>query len=146
MSDLARLRELIAQRQARRSDPAPIAVPPAWQADPPQLVSGRASVDEDPRPDLPGSELWSELLRLASGDADDPAGTFGRLKACRACGGLLEWRGISWKLSPTIDPAEQLSIWADGAAWEADAERWLRPRSREIIALLAKLPDGESEA
>ncbi len=146
MGDLARLRELIAQRQARRSDPAPIAVPPAWSADPPQLLSGRARVEEEPRPDLPGSELWSALLRLASGDADDTGGVFGRLLACRACGGRLERRDGRWMLAPVLDAQEQLSIWADRAAWEADAERWLKPRSREIVALLRKLPPSEGEA
>jgi hypothetical protein len=119
----------------------------AWSADPPQLFrSRRARVDEDPRPDLPGSELWARLLQLAAGDARDPAGTYGRLLGARACGAVLERRGDRWRLAPTLDPREQDSVWADRAAWEADAERWLRPRAQEVTRLLRQLPPPEGEA
>ncbi len=116
-----------------------------WATDPPSL-RWPMRPGEDPRPDLPGSALWGQLLRLAAGDADDPTGTYGRLKACRACGGVLEWRGDRWRLAPTIDPSEQMSVWADGAAWDRDAERWLRPHSRQILELLRQLPPPEEVA
>jgi hypothetical protein len=77
---------------------------------------------------------------LASSDATDPYGVYGRLLAARACGAILEWRGNRWKLAPTVDPTERLSVWQDQAAWDRDAERWLRPRSREIAALRRQLP------
>lgn len=129
------LAALLAQRQER-----------TWQADP-SAMPWPSAVGEDPRPDLEGSELWARLLLAASGDASDPHGTYGRLLACRACGGRLEWRGGRWRLAPTIDATERVSVWADRAAWEADAERWLRPRAREITRLLAQLPppDGVPE-
>ncbi len=110
-----------------------------WTADPPAMPWG-SQVGEDPRPDLPGSALWARLLQLASGDAADPYGVYGRLLGARACGAVLERRGRSWKLTPTVDPSERLSVWADQAAWDADAERWLRPRAAEITALLRHLP------
>ncbi len=137
---LAKLRlhrdELLALLQTQRT----------WSADPPAMP-WHTRPGQDPRPDLPGSALWSQLLLLASGDADDPHGTYGRLLGARACGGLLERRGSSWKLSPTIDPTEQLSVWADRAAWEADAERWLKPRAQEVTRLLRQLPGpAEGEA
>ncbi len=113
--------------------------PSVWQADPSDLA-WPSQVGEDPRPDLPDSEVWTALLQLASGDADDPGGTYGRLLGARACGALLQPRGRRWKLAPTIDPSERLSVWADRSDWERDAERWLRPKSREIVALLGLLP------
>ncbi|MDA8330731.1 MAG: hypothetical protein M0027_05905 [Candidatus Dormibacteraeota bacterium] len=148
MGDLARLRELIAQRQAHRSDPEPTAVPPAWQADPPEVAATwPRPLAEDPRPDLEGSALWSRLLLLASGDADDPRGVYGRLLGARACGGRLERRADRWRLAPTIDPTERLSVWATEADWQADAERWLRPHAQEIVVLLRQLPGpAEGEA
>lgn len=145
MSDLARLRELMAQREARRPDPAHVEV--AWSADP-AAMPWHTPPGEDPRPDLPDSDLWARLLLLASGDASDPHSTYGRLLGARACGAVLERRGKGWKLAPTLDPSERLSVWADEPAWQADAERWLRPRAAEITALLAQLPPptGEHEA
>ena len=111
----------------------------AWQADPTSMP-WHTRPGEDPRPDLPGSDLWSRLLLLAAGDADDPGGVSGRLLACRACGGVLEARGRRWRLAPTVDPSERLSVWADRQAWDRDAEKWLRPRAQEIAALLGQLP------
>ena len=110
----------------------------AWTADPSALRWN--PLGEDPRPDLEGSELWARLLQLASGDAADPYGVYGRLLGARACGAVLERRGKGWRLVPTVDPSERLSVWADQAAWDADAERWLRPRAAEITALLRHLP------
>lgn len=119
----------------------------AWSADPPAMA-WHTRPGQDPRPDLPRSDLWSRMLLLAAGDAGEPGGVYGRLLACRACGGLLERRGDRWRLAPTIDPTERLSVWADRQAWDRDAQRWLRPRAREIAALLRQLrplvetPDG----
>ena len=133
---LAHKRELLAllEGQAR-----------TWTADPPAMP-WHTRPGEDPRPDLPGTELWAHLLQLAAGDANDPAGTYGRLLGARACGGRLERRSGRWKLAPTIDPRERLSTWQDRESWDRDAARWLKPRSREIVALLAKLPLPEGEA
>ena len=127
------------QQAAVRRELVQLLLQQVWATDPPSLP-WQMSPGEDPRPDLPGSALWGQLLRLAAGDADDPAGTYGRLKAARACGVLLERRGNGWKLSPTIDPTERLSVWADRDAWDRDAERWLRPHSRRILKLLRQLP------
>lgn len=113
-----------------------------WQADPPDVL-WPSQVGADPRPDLPGGELWTALLQLAAGDADDPQGCYGRLLGARACGAVLERRAGRWRLAPTIDPSERLSVWATRADWDADAERWLRPRAREITVLLARLPQDE---
>ena len=126
----AELVELV-ERQAR-----------TWQADPSDLA-WPSQVGEDPRPDLSGTELWARLLQLASGDADAPQGIYGRLLGARACGAILERRNGRWKLAPTIDPSERLSTWQDRESWDADAERWLKPRSREIVALLGQLPQDE---
>ena len=116
-----------------------------WSASPPELVPWNTRPGQDPRPDLPGSDLWSDLLRLAAGDADDPAGTYGRLKAARACGAVLQWHGDRWRLAPTIDPHEQDSVWSTEADWQADARKWLRPRAQEIVALLRQLrPPGQT--
>ena len=117
-----------------------------WQDPPEAVATWPRPLGEDPRPDLPGSELWGRLLRLAGGDAHDPGGVYGRLLGARACGGLLQWRGKGWQLAPTLDPTEWRSTWADEAAWQADAERWLRPRAQEITALLAQLPPPEGAA
>jgi hypothetical protein len=110
-----------------------------WQADP-SALAWPSNVGEDPRPDLAGSELWTALLQLASGDADDPQGTYGRLKAARACGAVLELRAGRWKLAPTIDPTERLSTWQDRETWDRDAATWLKPKSGEIVDLLRRLP------
>ena len=116
-----------------------------WQADP-SAMPCHTSPGEDPRPDLPGTELWAGLLQLAAGDAADPRGVYGRLLGARACGAVLEWRTGRWKLAPTMDPAERVSTWATPADWERDAERWLRPKSREIVALLGQLPPRDEGA
>ena len=116
-----------------------------WTQDPARMP-WHTRPGEDPRPDLDGSERWQALLLLASGDASDPHGTYGRLLAARACGAVLERRGSSWKLSPTVDPTEQLSVWATEADWQADARKWLRPRAQEIAALLRQLPPPEEAA
>ena len=111
-----------------------------WSADP-SAMSWPRRVDEDPRPDLPGSDLWARLLLLAAGaGADDPHGVYGRVLGARACGAVLEWRGRGWRLRPTVDPTERESTWATEADWKSDAERWLRPSAREITRLLAQLP------
>ncbi|MDA8394215.1 MAG: hypothetical protein M0T72_03065 [Candidatus Dormibacteraeota bacterium] len=135
MSDLARLRELMAQR-GRES---------TWTADPP-AVSWHTPPGEDPRTDLPGSDLWARLLLLAAGDADDSSGVYGRLLGARACGAVLQWRAGRWRLAPTLDASERLSVWADREAWDADARRWLKPRAQELVALLAQLPAPDAEA
>lgn len=128
------LAALLAERQER-----------AWVADPPAMP-WHTRPGEDPRPDLEAdSGLWSELLQLAAGDADDPAGTFGRLLGCRACGGRLERRSGRWRLAPVLDPGERLSVWDSREAWDRDAAKWLKPRSREIVRLLRQLP-GPDEA
>lgn len=118
-----------------------------WQDDASDLIWPSVT-GEDPRPDLPGTELWAHLLQLAAGDANDPAGTYGRLLGCRSCGGILERRNGGWRLAPFLDPSERLSVWADRSDWDADAGRWLRPKSAEIVALLRRLPppDGGSPA
>jgi len=115
-----------------------------WRAGPPGAL-WPSRVGQDPRPDLPGGELWTSLLQLASGDADDPHGVYGRLLGARACGAVLERRGGRWRLAPVLDPTERLSVWATKADWDADAERWLRPKSREIVALLGRLPQDEGK-
>jgi hypothetical protein len=122
--------ELVAQVPAR-SEP--------WQADPPAMP-WHTQPGEDPRPDLPDSALWTRLLQLASGDADDPHGVYGRLLGARACGAVLERRGGRWRLAPTIDPTERLSVWQTRSDWDRDVETWLKPKSRELAALLAQLP------
>jgi hypothetical protein len=115
-----------------------------WRADPPDVL-WPSQVGQDPRPDLPGSALWARLLGLAAGDADDPQGTYGRLLGARACGAVLERRGGRWRLAPVLDPTERVSVWATKADWDADAERWLRPRAREIVSLLGQLPKDEGK-
>ncbi|NNM97845.1 MAG: hypothetical protein HKL89_09625 [Candidatus Dormibacteraeota bacterium] len=113
-----------------------------WQADPPDVL-WPSQVGEDPRPDLPGSSLWAALLQLAAGDADDPQGCYGRLLGARACGAVLERRTGRWRLAPVLDPSERVSVWATRADWDADAATWLKPRSREIVLMLSRLPQGE---
>lgn len=98
---------------------------------------------EDPRPDLPGTELWALLLQFASDDACDPQGVYGRLLGARACGAVLERSKGRWTLAPTIDPRERLSVWADRESWDRDAESWLTPTSRAIVTLLGRLPVPE---
>lgn len=110
-----------------------------WQAGAPGRTYG-LPVGVDPRPDLLGSDLWASLLRLAGGDAADFGGVYGRLHGARCCGAVLESRSGRWKLAPTIDLSERLSVWASRESWDADAERWLKPRSREIVELLRQLP------
>ncbi|MHB1523020.1 MAG: hypothetical protein ACYCS9_05835 [Candidatus Dormibacteria bacterium] len=134
MTDLERLRALKAKLAAAPGE--------SWVTTPDRMP-WHLRPGQDPRPDLPGSELWSRLLLLASGDADDPSGLYGRLLAARACGAVLEQRGNRWKLAPTIDPTEQVSVWQDQAAWDADAAKWLRPRSRGITRRLLAL--GEEQ-
>ena len=130
---VARKLELAAlvERQAR-----------TWQADP-AAMPWHTRPGEDTRPDLPGTDLWAALLQLAAGDADDPRGVYGRLLGARACGAVLQRRGSRWVLAPTIDPTERLSTWQARSDWDRDAERWLRPRAREIMVLLAQLPQDE---
>ena len=140
MTDLERLRALKADlAKANRRPEELTRQAGVWQADPSDLA-WPSPVGEDPRADLPGGELWTALFRLAAGDADDPGGTYGRLLGARACGALLERRAGRWKLAPTIDPTERLSVWADRESWDRDAESWLKPRSREILLMLAQLP------
>jgi hypothetical protein len=123
---------LLAELKAHRDEvvellargPAP---PTPWQADP-SALSWSSQVGEDPRPDLPGSELWTRLLQLAPGDADDPHGVYGRLLGARACGAVLQLAAGRWKLAPTIDPGERLSTWHDRESWEVDFDRWLKPK------------------
>lgn len=134
---VARKRDLAAllERQAR-----------TWQDDASDLIWPSVT-GEDPRPDLPGTELWAHLLEAAGGDADDPQSVYGRLLGARACGAVLERRNGRWKLAPTVDPTERRSTWQDRESWDRDAERWLKPRSREIVTLLRQLdaPDGAAE-
>ena len=113
-----------------------------WQADP-SAMPWHTRPGEDPRPDLPGTDLWAGLLQLSAGDADDPGGVYGRLLGARACGAVLARRGNRWVLAPTVDPTERLSTWQARSDWDRDAERWLRPRAREIMVLLAQLPQDE---
>lgn len=113
----------------------------SWRADP-SAMTWPSSVGEDPRPDLAGSALWTRLLHLPL-DADDPHGVYGRLLGARACGAVLEWRNTCWKLAPTFDATERMSIWATRADWERDAAIWLKPKSQEIVALLRLLPVPE---
>lgn len=130
---LAHKPELLAilERQAR-----------TWQADPPAMP-WHTRPGEDPRPDLPGTELWACLLHVASGDASDPQGVYGRLLGARACGAVLEARAGRWKLAPTLDPTERVSVWATRADWDRDAATWLQPKCREIVTLLGRLPIPE---
>ncbi len=141
------MRPEIAALKTELAELISLAPSPAWQADPSRMPWPRP-LGDDPRPDLKGSDLWSDLLLLASGDADDPRGVYGRLLGARACGAVLEWRAGRWRLAPTIDLTERLSVWANRADWEADAEKWLKPRAAEIVALLRQLPapDGEAKA
>ncbi len=135
---------LLAELKAHRDELVELVARQAgvWQADP-SALAWPSPVGEDPRPDLPGTELWTALLQLAQGDASDPQGTYGRVLGARACGAVLQRRGSRWVLAPTIDPTERLSVWQDRESWERDAERWLRPRAREITVLLAQLPQDE---
>lgn len=125
--------ELAELMQRRRSVPEP------WRADPSRL-SWPSPLGQDPRPDLPGSGHWHLLLLLAARDADDPQGTYGRLLAARACGAVLVARGGRWKIEPTVDPDERLSVWQDRESWDRDAATWLGPRTKEITSLLRRLP------
>jgi hypothetical protein len=136
MSDLERLRALEAELLAAEPD-AP--VPESWRADP-ASVRWLSPLGEDPRPDLPGGDTWTRLLQLASGDADDPQGTYGRLLAARACGALLEVRRGHWTIRPTLDPTERLSVWATVEDFNRDVATRIGPRSREILDLLHQLP------
>lgn len=107
----------------------------AWAGSLPPPVWHRR-VDEDPRPDLPGSPLRSSLLALAATEADDPSGLYGCLHGFRCWGAVLERHGGRWRLAPTIDLAEGQSIWHDRASWDADCDAWLRPllpRLRELL-------------
>ena len=132
------------QQAAVRRELVQLLLQQVWAADPPSMP-WHTRPGDDPRPDLPRSDLWSVLLRLAAGDASDPAGTYGRLKAARACGAVLQWHGDRWRLAATIDPREQDSVWATEADWQVDAEKWLRPRAQEIAALLRRLrPPGQT--
>lgn len=130
VSDLARLRQLMGGLESHRP----------WQTASEPTPPRPGLVGEDPRRDLPGSELWAALLQLASADAGDPLGVYGRLHAARCCGAVLESRSGRWKLAPTIDPTERLSVWESREAWGRDAANWLLPRSRHIVKLLAQLP------
>jgi len=146
VTDLERLRALkadLAKADRRQDKPArPVPVPEPWRADPPDVL-WPSQVGQDPRPDLAGSELWARLLQLASGDAGDSQGTYGRLLGARACGAVLERRAGRWRLAPTLDLTERLSTWQDRESWNRDAATWLKPKSREIVALLAMLPVPE---
>jgi hypothetical protein len=44
------------------------------------------------------------------------------------------------RLAPTIDPTERLSVWQTRSDWDRDVETWLKPKSRELAALLGQLP------
>lgn len=127
------LAELLAQVHARTA-----LVPEPWRADPAKIPR-HAKVGEDPRPDLDRSDLWERLLRFPL-DADDPLGVYGRLLGARARGAVLEVRAGRWKLAPTLDPTERVSVWATRSDWDRDAAIWLKPESREVVALLALLP------
>lgn len=116
-------------------------LPLFWRADPASLT-WPSPAGEDPRPDLPGSDLWERLLHLPL-DADDPQGVYGRLLAARACGAVLDLRAGRWKLAPTLDPTERVSVWATRADWDRDAATWLQPKCREIVTLLGRLPIPE---
>ncbi len=132
MSDLATLRRLRAELTARR-----IAEPTAIPSDGPVLADELAG---DPRPDLPGSELWTRLLATAHElDGPDPAGLFGALHGLRCCGAILEARRGRWRLAPTLDPTERLSRWHDRPAWGADAAVWLAPHRDRLRRLLDTL-------
>lgn len=130
VSDLARLRQLMGELESRRP----------WQIADQPTPPPSGLVGEDSRRDLPGSELWGALLQLASADAGDPLGVYGRLHAARCCGAVLERRSGKWKLAPTIDPTERLSVWESREAWDRDAANWLLPRSCDIVKLLTQLP------
>ncbi len=140
MGDLERLRALKADLRPAEETPG-VPVSESWRADP-ASVPWRHEVGGDPRPDLAGSDLWEWLLRLPQDD-DDPQGVYGRLLGARACGAILELRAGRWKLAPTLDPTERISVWATRADWDRDAAIWLKPKSREIVALLAMLPVSE---
>lgn len=135
MTELKANRDALAAELAQQRG----SVSGAWRADPASLA-WPSQVGEDPRPDLPGSELWGTLLTLAAGDWDDPRGTYGRVLGARACGALLERQAGRWKLAPVIDPSERLSVWQDRESWDRDAATWLGPRTKEITALLRQLP------
>lgn len=140
MGDLERLRALKADLQPDEQS-ARVPLSESWCADP-ACVPWHPEAGEDPRPDLAGSDLWERLLRLPL-DADDPQGVYGRLLGARACGAVLELGAGRWKLAPSLDPTERVSVWATRADWDRDAAIWLKPKSREIVALLALLPVPE---
>lgn len=89
---------------------------------------------EDPRPDLADSALWSDLLRRAYAlDGDEPEGLFGALHGLRCCGARLEATATSYRLRPDGD------AWEDEKAWEADTARWLEPHRPALVELLRSL-------
>ena len=111
----------------------------AWAGSLPPPV-GHRRVGEDPRPDLPGSPLWSCLLALAATEADDPRGLYGCLHGFRCCGAVLKPYQGRWRLAPTIDPSERVSIWHSRESWDRDCSEWLRPHVARLRELLAQVP------
>lgn len=105
----------------------------------PESLTWPPRVGDDPRPDLPGSPLWSSLLALAAADANDPQRLYGSLHGFRCCGAVLEPCQDRWRLAPTIDPNERVSIWHSWASWDRDCSEWLRLHGARLRELLAQV-------
>ncbi len=88
----------------------------------------------DPRPDLiEDSELWTRLLELASERDKDLAGT---LHGFRCQGTRLKRGRTSYVLRPDIDPVR---AWPRQEEYEKERDKWLKPYTKEIAALLKSL-------
>ncbi|MHB8394094.1 MAG: hypothetical protein ACYDC5_06250 [Candidatus Dormibacteria bacterium] len=110
----------------------------AW-ADPTPLPVERPP--SDPRPELVAESLaWTHLLAYAGTDRSDFKGLYGALHGARCGGALLSFTHGRWRIVPRIDPAEQVSVWHDQAAWEADRGRYLLPHRERLTVLLRLLP------
>lgn len=88
----------------------------------------------DPRPDLEeDSELWARLLHLAEKKKSELAGI---LHGFRCQGTRLKRGRTSYVLRPDIDPVR---AWPRQEEYEKERDKWLKPYTKEIAALLKSL-------
>ena len=89
---------------------------------------------QDPRPDLAeDSELWKVLLNMAQEQNPMLAGV---LHGFRCLGTRIRQAKNGYILRPEIDP---VFAWPSQEEYEKERDRWLKPHTKEIAALLKRL-------
>lgn len=130
------LTQVAAERFSRKRNSEPNEPVGEKQVEVPISLADFGPVAQDPRPDLPGSELWMCILAEATGHRDKTAngsyksGMYDALYAIRKVGVVIE----GGKIVPVIGT----NGWKSENDFREVANQCLRPRAKKILAVIEK--------